>query len=80
MIAETLKKCPKNGSNGTGTLQEINISHLGKRKIIFKYASSGGYVNSLEGIPNEWFTFMAAVGKSSSFMDPMGWRLSGKGK
>ena len=32
------------------TLQEINISHLGKRKIIFKYALSGGYVNSLEGI------------------------------
>ena len=33
------------------TLQEINISHLGKRKIIFKYALSGGYVNSLEGNP-----------------------------
>ena len=32
-------------------LQEINISHLGKRKIIFKYALSGGYVNSLEGKP-----------------------------
>ena len=32
------------------TLQEINVSHLGKRKIIFKYALSGGYVNSLEGI------------------------------
>ena len=32
------------------TLQESNISHLGKRKIIFKYALSGGYVNSLEGI------------------------------
>ena len=31
------------------TLQEIKISHLGKRKIIFKYALSGGYVNSLEG-------------------------------
>ena len=31
------------------TLQEINISHLGKRKIIFKYAISGKYVNSLEG-------------------------------
>ena len=30
------------------TLQEINISHLGKRKIIFKYALSGGYVNSLQ--------------------------------
>jgi len=30
-------------------LQETNISHLGKRKIIFKYALSGGYVNSLEG-------------------------------
>ena len=29
-------------------LHEINISHLGKRKIIFKYALSGGYVNSLE--------------------------------
>ena len=32
------------------TLQEINISHLGKRKIIFKYAILGGYVNSLQGI------------------------------
>ena len=31
------------------TLQGINISHLGKRKIIFKYALSGGYVNFLEG-------------------------------
>ena len=31
------------------TLQEINISHLGKRKIIFKYAIFGGYVSSLEG-------------------------------
>ena len=26
------------------------------------------------------FKFMAAVGKSSGPMDPMGWRLSGKGK
>ena len=34
----------------TDTLQETNISHLGKRKIIFKYALSAGYVNSLEGI------------------------------
>ena len=32
------------------TLQEINISHLGKRKIIFKSAIFGGYVSSLEGI------------------------------
>ena len=32
------------------TLQETNISHLGKRKIIFKYALSRGYVNSPEGI------------------------------
>ena len=32
------------------TLLEINISHLGKRKIIFKYAIFGGYVSSLEGI------------------------------
>ena len=27
-----------------------NISHLGKRKIIFKHAFLGGYVSSLEGI------------------------------
>ena len=32
----------------TVTLQGTNISHLGKRKIIFKYALSGGYVNFLE--------------------------------
>ena len=32
-----------------GTLQEINISHLAKRKIIFKMDFSGGYVNSLVG-------------------------------
>ena len=32
------------------TLQEINISHLGKRKIIFKYAKNqGANVSSLEG-------------------------------
>ena len=36
--------------NDLCTLQEINIPHLGKRKMIFKYALSGGYyVNSLEG-------------------------------
>ena len=34
----------------TITLQGINISHLGKCKIIFKSALVGGYVNSLEGI------------------------------
>ena len=39
-------------SKATITLQEIDISHLGKRKIIFKYALSGGYVNSLEGKKN----------------------------
>ena len=32
------------------TLLEINISHLRKRKIIFKIALLGGYVSSLEGI------------------------------
>jgi len=31
------------------TLQGTNISHLGTRKIIFKYALLGGYVNFLEG-------------------------------
>ena len=39
--------CPSNYK--TKTLQETNISHLGKRKIIFKYALSGGYVTSQEG-------------------------------
>ena len=34
------------------TLQGTNIPHLGNRKIIFKHALSGGYVSSLEGIPN----------------------------
>ena len=32
-----------------GTLQGINISHLGKRKIIFKMPFFGGYVSFLEG-------------------------------
>ena len=32
------------------TLQGINISHLGKRKIIFKMPFVGGYVSFLEGI------------------------------
>jgi len=31
------------------TLQGINISHLGKRKIIFKMPFLGGYVSFLEG-------------------------------
>ena len=31
------------------TLQGINISHLGKRKIIFKMPFLGGYVSSQEG-------------------------------
>ena len=31
------------------TLQGINRSHLGKRKIIFKMPIFGGYVSSLEG-------------------------------
>ena len=39
---------PRNGD----TLQGINISHLGKRNIIFIYALSGGYVSFLEGIPS----------------------------
>ena len=43
------------------TLQETIISHLGKRKVIFKYALSGGYVNSLEGkiqnLKSWWFGY-----------------------
>ena len=42
---ELFAKGEKNRENTTTlTLQEINISHLGKRKIIFKYALSEGYV------------------------------------
>ena len=36
------------------TLQGINISHLGERKIIFKSAFGMGYVSSLEG-NHDWF-------------------------
>ena len=46
------------------TLQEINISHLGKRKIIFKYALSGGYVNSLEGIICRDFPMISQILKN----------------
>ena len=60
--AKSEDKSPTSSKQG-GTLREINISHLGKRKIIFKYALSGGYVNSLEGnllrIGNQlWVTFL----------------------
>ena len=37
-------------NNQWNTLQGTNVSHLGKREMIFKYALSGGYVNFLEGI------------------------------
>ena len=37
------------------TLQGTNISHLGKRKIIFKSAFLGGYVSSQEGIFSVFF-------------------------
>ena len=36
-------------AKGNITLQGINISHLGKRKIIFKMPFCWGYVSSLEG-------------------------------
>ena len=45
------------------TLLEINISHLGKRKIIFKYALSAGYVNSLEGNHSKLTVFHAIPDK-----------------
>ena len=37
----------------TNTLQGINISHLEKRKIIFKMPFLGAYVSSLEGMAPE---------------------------
>ena len=46
----TMKLAPKMGQMEMHTLQGTNISHLKKRKIIFKYALSRGYVSSLEGI------------------------------
>ena len=49
------------------TLQETNISHLGKRKLIFKHALSGGYVSSLEGV----YTFIIYYRFSAS-IPPLG--------
>ena len=49
------------------TLLEINISHLGKRKIIFKYALSGGYVNSLEGTSSKIFCCMVGSQVQNTF-------------
>ena len=49
------RKCNPNQLNIEGqqdTLQGINISHIGKRKIIFKMPFLGGYVSSLEGTMN----------------------------
>ena len=48
---------------GETTLQEINISHLGKRKIIFKYAISGGYVNSQEGTNLNWCRISSIINR-----------------
>ena len=42
--------CSYLGVSEMYTLQGTNISHLGKRKIIFKSAFKRGYVSSLEGI------------------------------
>ena len=39
------------------TLQGTKISHLGKRKILFKMPFLGGYVSSLEGIPFPFILF-----------------------
>ena len=49
--------------------RETNISHLAKRNIIFKYALSGGYVNSLEGNPfrPSLFFFGGSPGSLASF-------------
>ena len=56
----------------------INISHLGKRKIIFKYALSGGYLNSLEGrSQNCWFGIPEAcyTGSTPSFFWRVQWLI-----
>ena len=61
------------------TLQEINISHLWKRKIIFKYALSGGYVSSLEGNSqcspkkNYWFCFLLHSSCEQNQTQPKKW-------
>ena len=46
-------------------LQGINISHLGKRKIIFKSAIFGGYVSSLEG--NTMISNMIILNRKETF-------------
>ena len=42
-------------------LQEINISHLGKRNIIFKSDLGGGYVSSQEGTPFKSLQFWGSM-------------------
>ena len=50
------------------TLQGIHISHLGKMKIIFKYAILGGYVSSQEGIPSGDFPRSPRRSGTSTFV------------
>ena len=50
-------------------LQGINISHLGKRKIIFKSAIFGGYVSSLEG--NTMISNMIILNRKRNFLISM---------
>ena len=53
------------------TLQEINISHLGKGKIIFKMPFLGDIFCSLEGMPFESSLLCHSLRKSSFGQSPL---------
>ena len=57
------------------TLQGINISHLGKRKIIFKMPFLGGYVSSLEGNSYAVSPHAFVASSTASFTPGTGLRL-----
>ena len=54
------------------TLQGINISHLGKRKIIFKMPFLEGYVSSLVGIKNNSMVQKNVSCQISKYHEPFG--------
>ena len=61
-----------------GTLQGINISHLGKRKIIFKSVFGRGYVSSLEGIALQIAWLFSSL-YIHVFFPQCTWMVSGNG-
>ena len=71
------KYIPQNTDHqwNTNTLQEINISHLGKSKIIFKMPFFGGYASSQEGAPS-FPSYFAVLKLQRQFHSEVDWMWS----